>query len=104
MTEINRTGGIVAESAILAAVLLPDHASHGDPLAELKGLAESAGAMVADSFTQRRAVPDRATYLGKGKVEELIQPAQEKADEDSQNHHNGGKTRRFLFAGPNRLS
>jgi GTP-binding protein HflX len=43
----------------------------GDPLEELGGLAQTAGVRVVGSLTQRRAVPDRTTYLGKGKVVEL---------------------------------
>ena len=43
----------------------------GDPLDELKGLAESAGARVVGSLTQRRETPDKTTYLGRGKVDEL---------------------------------
>jgi len=44
-----------------------------DPLEELRGLATTAGARVAGSLTQRRDKPDIATYLGKGKVEELTE-------------------------------
>ncbi|HEX4130617.1 MAG TPA: GTPase HflX [Pirellulales bacterium] len=42
-----------------------------EPLKELAGLAETAGAMVVGQLTQRRAAPDVTTYLGKGKVDEL---------------------------------
>lgn len=42
-----------------------------DPLEELAGLAESAGAEVAGRLVQRRAQPDVTFYLGKGKVDEL---------------------------------
>ena len=41
------------------------------PLEELTGLAEAAGVRVVALLTQRRDVPDAATYLGKGKVQEL---------------------------------
>lgn len=40
-------------------------------LRELAALAETAGAEVLDGLLQRRAHPDPATYLGKGKAEEL---------------------------------
>ena len=40
-------------------------------LRELAALAETAGATVLDGLLQRRAHPDPATYLGKGKAEEL---------------------------------
>ena len=42
-----------------------------EPLEELEGLAETAGVRVVGQLTQRREAPDAATYLGKGKVEEL---------------------------------
>ena len=42
-----------------------------EPLDELEGLAETAGVEVVGHLTQRRERPDAATYLGKGKVEEL---------------------------------
>ncbi|WP_236543943.1 GTPase HflX [Spiractinospora alimapuensis] len=42
-------------------------------LLELKALAETAGAMVLEGLTQRRAKPDPATYIGRGKVEELTE-------------------------------
>jgi GTP-binding protein HflX len=40
-------------------------------LAELKALARSAGAEIADVVTARRARPDAALYAGRGKVEEI---------------------------------
>lgn len=40
-------------------------------LRELSALAETAGARVLDGLLQRRAHPDPATYLGKGKAREL---------------------------------
>lgn len=42
-------------------------------LAELKLLAETAGSDVLDALMQRRAKPDPATYIGKGKVEDLAE-------------------------------
>lgn len=42
-------------------------------LRELAALAETAGAQVLDGLVQRRAHPDPATFLGKGKAEELRQ-------------------------------
>lgn len=38
---------------------------------ELKLLAQTAGAQVMDGLTQRRTSPDPATFIGKGKVDEL---------------------------------
>ncbi|WP_408638908.1 GTPase HflX [Nocardiopsis suaedae] len=40
-------------------------------LIELKQLAETAGARVLEGLTQRRSRPDPATYIGRGKAEEL---------------------------------
>src|SRR5947207_5981592 len=50
------------ESAILVCT---------DSLDELRELATSAGARVIDEVIQHRSRPDPATYIGKGKVEEL---------------------------------
>jgi GTP-binding protein HflX len=49
-----------------SAILVGSHA-----LDELRELAVSAGARVIDEVIQRRERPDPATYIGKGKVEEL---------------------------------
>ena len=48
------------------AILVGSHA-----LDELRELAKSAGARIIDEVIQRRSHPDPATYIGKGKVEEL---------------------------------
>ena len=66
-----RSETVVSEAAVLVGVVLPRHHFPGDPLEELEGLAESAGAHVVGRLTQRREVPDKTTYLGKGKVDEL---------------------------------
>jgi len=42
-----------------------------ESLAELRELAESAGAQVAGEFLQSRAKPDPATLIGRGKLEEI---------------------------------
>ncbi|MGH8878858.1 MAG: GTPase HflX [Stackebrandtia sp.] len=41
-------------------------------LAELAALAETAGSQVLDGLIQRRSNPDPATFVGRGKVDELI--------------------------------
>ena len=46
-------------------------------LRELAALAETAGAEVLDGLLQRRAHPDPATYLGKGKAQELKELVQQ---------------------------
>jgi GTP-binding protein HflX len=68
---MNRTDSVVSEAALLVGVVLPDKRHDGEPLEELRGLAESAGAQVVGSLTQRRETPDKTTYLGQGKVDEL---------------------------------
>ncbi|MBX7167826.1 MAG: GTPase HflX [Pirellulales bacterium] len=71
MTDRNRIGSVVSESAILVGVLLDDQPVSENPLDELAGLAETAGARVVGQLTQRRNVPDKTAYLGSGKVDEL---------------------------------
>jgi len=46
-------------------------ADDSETLQELSRLAETAGAVVADTVVQRRARPDPATWVGSGKVEEI---------------------------------
>jgi len=71
-----KTQQVDHEIAIVVRVLLPSDTIELDPLAELQGLAETAGAIVIAGMSQRREKPDPATYLGKGKVEELQQLAE----------------------------
>lgn len=52
-------------------MITPDQSFADDPLDELNGLATTAGTEVVGGLTQRRETPDRTTFLGKGKVEEL---------------------------------
>jgi len=60
-------------------VLIGVYSGHGatgleeaeNSLRELAALAETAGAVVLDGLLQRRPQPDAATYLGRGKVDEL---------------------------------
>ena len=61
------------EVAVLVRVIAPDDPIEFDPLDELQGLAETAGALVMGGLSQRLEKPNPATYLGKGKVEELAQ-------------------------------
>ncbi len=68
---MNRVESVASEAAVLVGVLLDGRACPGDALEELDGLAKAAGARVVGRLTQRRTAPDAATYLGKGKVEEL---------------------------------
>lgn len=69
--DIERNQGVESESAILVGVFLSDQPNDDVILDELAGLAETAGAEVVGRLTQRRDTPDVATYLGKGKLEQL---------------------------------
>ena len=71
MKEMYRSETVVSEAAVLVGVVLPTHRFPGEPLDELEGLAQSAGRRVVGQLTQRRETPDKTTYLGKGKVDEL---------------------------------
>ena len=74
MTELKRTElSVHRERAILVAVLVKntDLLEGEDPIEELQGLVTTAGANVVGTLTQRRLQPDKKTYLGQGKVEEL---------------------------------
>jgi GTP-binding protein HflX len=69
--ETDRLDGVASEKAILVGVLLPNRHSEIEPLEELEGLARTAGVRIVGQLVQRREAPDAATYLGKGKVDEL---------------------------------
>ncbi len=60
------------ERALLVGVL-PENGRllPGDPLAELRELAESAGAEPVGQFTQKREAPDAKTYIGRGLADDL---------------------------------
>ncbi|WP_459128904.1 GTPase HflX [Guggenheimella bovis] len=57
--------------AILVSLSLNDDKVTNDELVELKGLAEAVDIEVVGTLTQDKHSPDPATYIGKGKVEEL---------------------------------
>ncbi len=60
------------EKAILVKLLLPDGEYNADdPLDEIRGLAKTAGLVVAGGMLQKRRDVDIATYVGSGKVGEL---------------------------------
>jgi len=74
----DRKQGMDSESAILVGVQLatgsqPQSTFHEEPLDELAGLVETAGANVVARMTQNRQRPDKTTYIGHGKVEQLQQ-------------------------------
>lgn len=72
-----RTQSSAGEKAVLMRVLLKSEAEEEQPLAELEGLAETAGVKVVGELIQRRDRPDPGTYLGSGKVEELKRAIEE---------------------------
>lgn len=95
MYELNRVDGVASEATVLVGVVLPDRHQTGAGLEELEGLAAAAGARVVAQMVQRRAAPDKTTYLGSGKVEELRRLV-ESTDADAvifDNDLNPGQTR-----------
>ncbi|TWT64538.1 GTPase HflX [Rubinisphaera italica] len=65
---------VEAKRAVLVGMLTPGQKlSKEHALDELAGLAETAGCEVVGHLTQTRDHPEPATYLGKGKIEELNQ-------------------------------
>jgi GTP-binding protein HflX len=72
--DLNRDNlSVRSERAILVSVDLPRHPWIGtDPLDELQGLATTAGATIVGSLLQRRPQIHHATYIGKGKVQDLV--------------------------------
>src|SRR5262245_25327223 len=63
---------VQSERAVLAAVRLPGSSyDQRDPFGELRALAEQAGAVIVGECPQRLERPVAATFMGKGKVQEL---------------------------------
>ena len=62
--------GADPERGFVVAVL-PKGADQGEELAEIRELARTAGVEPVDTMVQPRVRPDPATYVGKGKLEEL---------------------------------
>jgi GTP-binding protein HflX len=61
-----------AERAVLVSVALPNRPWIGtDPLEELQGLATTAGATIVGGLLQKRQQIHHASYIGKGKLQEL---------------------------------
>jgi GTP-binding protein HflX len=66
----DRTTALEAERGFVVAVLAKG-ADTEDELAELRELARAAGVEPVGELVQQRSQPDRRTYVGKGKLEEL---------------------------------
>ena len=72
MKPDERSTTIPDPRAVLVGVLDPrDRGAAEPPLAELRRLAETAGAVVVGEITQRRNRPDRRFFVGKGKAAEV---------------------------------
>jgi len=69
------TGDVKREKAIIVGIELAgdDPAQTVYSLDELAGLADTAGAEVVGRLVQKKARPDPATFLGRGKVEEVAE-------------------------------
>ena len=69
-TLIERT---IREKIVIVGVTLDKHTDEAteESLDELERLVDTAGADVVARLTQRRQAPDPATFIGKGKVDEL---------------------------------
>ena len=63
----------VSEKAIAVGVVLPDQTKYvaEEHLAELEKLIESAGGVLVAKILAKRPAPDPATWIGKGKAEEI---------------------------------
>jgi GTP-binding protein HflX len=70
------------ERAVLVSVALPDRPwVSADPCDEIRGLAETAGAVIVGEVTQKRQDVHPGTYVGKGKVAEIVEQVK-RADAD----------------------
>ncbi|MDQ3941196.1 MAG: GTPase HflX [Actinomycetota bacterium] len=76
MTHTHETRPERERAVLVGAILEASDADEAEwSLEELEALADTAGADAVDRFLQRRDHPDRATYLGKGKVREIVDVA-----------------------------
>lgn len=75
------TQAALRERAILVGLERPglDRWALQDSLEELRELTRSAGAEVVDVVTQKRDKPDAATFIGRGKAEEIAALCKEKS-------------------------
>ena len=79
MSQITTETDTDLESAILVGVRLPGQTRHEceETLNELALLADTAGAEVVDRMVQERSRLDSATFIGRGKVDELAERIKE---------------------------
>jgi len=69
--ELEREAVRLERSVLVGLAVGRDPEDADASLAELQRLAETAGSEVLDTFVQRRDKPDPATFLGKGKADEV---------------------------------
>lgn len=64
---------IQPETAVLVGIILPDSSEEKEReyLEELAFLVDTAGGIVKEVFTQKLSHPDRATFVGTGKLDEI---------------------------------
>src|SRR5262245_47316128 len=72
-SKVDRTTGSArpSERALLVKAVFKGKRDAEEPLREITALAETAGVIVGGAITQKLARPHPATYLGKGKVDEM---------------------------------
>jgi len=74
-------GEVARDRAVVLKVVGPGDPSETvgdvDPIAEITALADTAGVDIVDSVLQKRPKPHTATYVGKGKLDELAHVAKE---------------------------
>ena len=74
-------GEVARDKAVVLKVVGPGDPSESvgnvDPIAEITALADTAGVDIVDSVLQKRPKPHTATYVGKGKLDELAHVAKE---------------------------
>ena len=71
--DSKRVSLLEEEKAVLVGLITPEQGESKakEYLDELEFLAGTAGAETVKRFTQRCDVPNRATFVGKGKLEEI---------------------------------
>lgn len=72
MSHSERTMSIESERTVLVGVYVSTPVNPTNPLAELAGLATTAGTNVVAELVQHRHEPDQRTYIGRGKLQELL--------------------------------
>ncbi|MBQ1725202.1 MAG: GTPase HflX, partial [Muribaculaceae bacterium] len=71
--DSKRVNDLVEERAVLVGLITPEQGESRarEYLDELEFLATTAGAVTVKQFTQRCDCPNRSTFVGKGKLDEI---------------------------------